>query len=108
MDIKEINKEIACALNEDMDDKYDRLSALFANEEEDDNIEQEIEQENELAELKAKKRIYLKAVDGLEELHEFLLGTGSPSQGLDSETQELCDKIQELSEEIYSRSLAFD
>ena len=65
--------------------------------------------ENEIAENKAKKRHYLKAVDALEELQSFLEEGIDPATGtLDEETNQFYDRITDLITEIHSRSLAFD
>lgn len=72
-------------------------------------VKEDIDQENELAELKAKKRIYTKAVEALEELQNFLWEGVSPSTGkLDPDTEEFNQLINSAIAEIHSRSLAFD
>lgn len=72
-------------------------------------LNEDVESENELAELKAKKRIYTKAVEALEELQNFLWEGVSPSTGkLDPDTEEFNQLINSAIAEIHSRSLAFD
>lgn len=85
MSIKQLNEELTRILKEDIDT------------------------ENEIAENKAKKRHYLKAVDALEELQSFLEEGIDPATGtLDEETNQFYDRITDLISEIHSRSLAFD
>lgn len=110
MNIAEATEEdIKDLANKDEQEAADGMNLL-----EDDKIDidpqvaADIERESEIAENKAKKRIYLKAIDGLQGLEEFLMDGASPSQGLDPETQEFIDKLQEIMAEIESRSLAFD
>lgn len=74
------------------------------------NLLEDIDQENEDAENKRKLRIYKKAYEALEELSDFLEEECvDPVLGdLDEETKEFNNKINELTQEIYSRSLAFE
>ena len=71
---------------------------------------EDIDQENENAENKRKLRIYKKAYEALEELSNFLEDECvDPMLGdLDEETKAFNNKINELTQEIYSRSLAFE
>ena len=75
-----------------------------------DEVAADIERENETAENKRKWRIYAKAYTALEELSNFLEDECvDPMLGdLDEETKEFNNKINELTQEIYSRSLAFE
>lgn len=73
------------------------------------NIAEDIEEENELAENKRKKRIYQKAIQSLEELQNFLWEGVSPATGkLDADAEEFNQLINTAIAEIHSRSLAFD
>lgn len=72
-------------------------------------LNEDVESENELAELKAKKAKYLKVVDACEELMEFLEGCVDPATGLlDDDTNAFYQLLQEVVNETHSRSLAFD
>ena len=59
-------------------------------------------------ELKAMKRQYMKPVVALREFVELLEEGASPSSGIDSDTQALIDKCNNLADEIESCSYAFD
>lgn len=74
------------------------------------NLLEDIDQENEDAENRRKLRIYKKAYEALEELSDFLEEECvDPVLGdLDEETKAFNNKINELTQEIYSRSLAFE
>ena len=72
-------------------------------------LNEDVESENELAELKAKKRYYDAAFDAIEELRAFLEEGIDPATGtLDPETEEFHKQLGEISAEIYSRGLAFE
>ena len=72
------------------------------------NIAEGVEEENEKAENKRKKRVYQKAVEALSELQD-LIGEGiNPAQTEADETTQFYNRIQDLIEEIDSMSLAFD
>lgn len=102
MEIKEINEVLEQAIA-DLANK-DEMEA-----EDGMNIVEDIDSENEIAEKKAKKRIYTKAVAALEELQNFLWEGVSPSTGkLDPDTEEFNQLINSAIAEIHSRSLAFD
>ncbi len=96
MEIKDLLAKIA---------EYDEMEAPDGM-----NIVEDIDQENEDAENKRKLRIYKKAYEALEELSNFLEEECvDPALGdLDEETKAFNDKINELTQEIYSRSLAFE
>ena len=71
---------------------------------------EDIDQENEDAENKRKLRIFVKAYEALEELCDFFEDECvDPMSGkLDDETEAFNDKLHEMINEIYSRSLAFE
>lgn len=72
-------------------------------------IKEDIDFENEQADKKAKLRIYKKAYESLGELQGLLSEGVSPSTGkLDDETDAFYNKLTEMINEIYSRSLAFE
>lgn len=72
-------------------------------------VDETIEEENELAENKRKKRIYQKAIQSLEELQNFLWEGVSPTTGkLDTDGEKFNQLINTAIAEIHSRSLAFD
>lgn len=72
-------------------------------------INEDVESENKLAELKAKKRYYDAAFNAIEELRVFLEEGIDPVTGtLDPETEEFHKQLGEISAEIYSRGLAFE
>ena len=73
------------------------------------NIAEGVEEENELAENKRRKRIYQAAADAIEKLRDLLEEGVDPATGkLDPETEAWFDKLGEVSEEIYSRAEAFN
>ena len=79
------------------------------NEELDSYLREDIESENENAERKRKLRVYTKAYEALEELEEELDHDVNPATGkLDPETDEFYNKLVDIGNEIYSRSLAFE
>lgn len=78
-------------------------------EELDEVLKETVEDENKLADTKRKYRVYVRAYEGLEELQDLLEEGVNPVDGkMDAETEALYDKIQELINQIYSASLAFE
>lgn len=73
------------------------------------NLLEDIDQENEDAENRRKLRICKKAMDAIEEYRDLLEEGIDPATGkLDPETEAWFDKLGEITDEIYSRSLAFE
>ena len=73
------------------------------------HLYEDVTQENEAAELRRIKRVYLKALDGLEQLQTELEYSVEPGTGkMDKDTQQFYDLLTKCVNEIYSRSLAFD
>ena len=72
-------------------------------------IMEDIESENEYAQNKAMKRLYLKVVDACKELMESLTDDVDPETGLlDDDLNEFYQLLQQVVNETHSRSLAFD
>ena len=85
MDIKQLNEKISNILSEN------------------------VEEENEHAEMKRSWRIYTKAYESLKELQELLTEGIGPSTGkLDADTNAFYNQLTDMINEIYSRSLAFE
>ena len=85
MDIKQLNEKISNLLSEN------------------------VEEENEHAEMKRSWRIYTKAHESLEELQELLVEGIDPSTGkLDADTDAFYNQLTDMINEIHSRSLAFE
>ena len=94
MNIKKLNEEIEDILSDDDFNKaYDQVKL-----------------ENEEAERKAILRVFQKAYGSLEELQTwFEDNMVNPSSGkMDKETEEFYNKLQDVVNEIYSRSLAYE
>lgn len=73
------------------------------------HLSEDVAQENEAAELRRIKRVYLKALDGLEQLQTELEYSVEPGTGkMDKDTQQFYDLLTKCVNEIYSRSLGFD
>ena len=73
------------------------------------NLLEDVEEENELADKKSKKRVYLAAVEAIEKLRDELEEGIDPATGkLDAETEDFFNKLGEIVDEIQSRSYAFD
>lgn len=73
------------------------------------NVAESVEEENEIAERKRQKRVYLAAIDAIERLRDLLEEGIDPTTGkLDPETEAWFDKLGEISGEIYSRAEAFN
>lgn len=73
------------------------------------NVAESVEEENEIAERKRQKRVYLAAIDAIERLRDLLEEGIDPATGkLDPETEAWFDKLGEISGEIYSRAEAFN
>lgn len=73
------------------------------------NLLEDVEEENELADKKSKKRVYLAAVEAIEKLRDELEEGIDPATGkLDVETEDFFNKLGEIVDEILSRSYAFD
>ena len=102
MEIKEINEVLEQAIA-DLANK-DEMEA-----EDGMNIVEDIDAENELADMKSKKRYYDAAFNAIEELRASLEEGIDPATGtLDPETEEFHKQLGEISAEIYSRGLAFE
>jgi len=102
MEIKEINEVLEQAIA-DLANK-DEMEA-----EDGMNIVEDIDAENELADMKSQKRVYDKAYEALNELHLALDSGYTPSGAIaDSDLISFNEKIKDLLEEIYSRGLAFE
>ena len=71
-------------------------------------LTEDIDFENEQAERGSALRVYQKAYMALEELQDKLEEGISPSGSLDMETEEFYNKLQDMINEIHSRSLAFE
>ena len=72
-------------------------------------LSENVEEENEHAEMKRSWRIYTKAYESLEELQELLAEGKNPSTGkLDADTDAFYNQLTDMINEIYSRSLAFE
>lgn len=71
-------------------------------------LTEDIDFENEQADRRSNLRVYQKAYMALEELQDKLEEGMSPSGTLDAETEEFYDKLQDMINEIHSRSLAFE
>ena len=105
MNIAEATEEdIKDLANKDEQEAEDGMNLL------EQETNEDIDQENEDAENRRKLRIYQKAYQALEELSNFLEEECvDPMLGdLDEETKAFNNKINELTQEIYSRSLAFE
>lgn len=94
MNIKKLNEEIEYILS---DDDFNKAY-------------NQVKLENEEAERKAILRVFQKAHVGLEELQTwFEDNMVNPSSGeMDKETEEFYKKLQDVGNEIYSRSLAYE
>lgn len=95
MDTKELLAQLA---------KFDEMEAQDGM-----NLLEDVEEENELADKKSKKRVYLAAVGAIEKLRDELEEGIDPATGkLDAETEDFFNKLGEIVDEIQSRSYAFD
>lgn len=95
MDTKELLAQLA---------KFDEMEAQDGM-----NLLEDVEEENELADKKSKKRVYLAAVEAIEKLRDELEEGIDPATGkLDAETEDFFNKLGEIVDEIQSRSYAFD
>ena len=94
MNIKKLNEEIEDILS---DDDFNKAY-------------NQVKLENEEAERKAILKVFQKAYVGLEELQTwFEDNMVNPSSGkMDKETEEFYNKLQDVVNEIYSRSLAYE
>lgn len=72
-------------------------------------LSENVQEENEHAEMKRSWRIYTKAYESLEELQELLVEGIDPSTGkLDADTDVFYNQLTDMINEIHSRSLAFE
>lgn len=72
-------------------------------------LSENVQEENEHAEIKRSWRIYTKAYESLEELQELLVEGIDPSTGkFDADTDAFYNQLTDMINEIHSRSLAFE
>lgn len=74
-----------------------------------ERLTEDVDLENETSQTNDNLRVFQRAYMGLEELQIWLEdNVVSPSGKMDKETEMFYDKLQDMVNEIYSRSLAFE